>query len=1026
MHVWALAAGLLAAVPAARGADDDLFETTIRPLLLSRCQGCHASGSGAKTSGGLALDTRSGWQHGGDSGPAILPGDAERSLLVRAVRREEGVSAMPPDEAGGALAPHEVAALEAWVRAGAADPRDAAPMLGGMDRAAAEAWWSFQPPRAAAPPAVRDESLVADDIDRFVVAALEARGLRPAPLADRATLLRRATIDLTGLPPTPDELRAFLADTSPDAWERAVERLLASSAYGERFGRHWLDVARYADTAGDGADYPVREAALYRDWVIRAINADMPYDEFLRRQIAGDILAADAPPADRADLVTATGFLAVGKRYGYAPNPDYQHLDFADAIDSLGRSVLGLSLGCARCHDHKYDPVSAADYYALYGILQSTTWAFPGGEEHKRPAHFPALVPREEAARLDAEKASELARLDAARARARLEKLALEGKAFAGGVDLDLERREIGTGPADPEQKPWLSAGPNVVVPEAQSPFRHLHTAGTRGVRIGSGQPHEGVRHTFAERLVAAEGAPIRVAFDFRTVPTEGAEQPAGACRFYVGRGVIESTAIDFSATLGEFAVRDGDGWRVVTALEPGRWHHVEVTLDRAARRARGSITPFPAAGAAPVPIPLGEVVLPAAWDGAVDTIICDGLGHVAGPATVRDLDNLARGFDAFPPPGSADATVPAPPADAAERIAAIDEALVALDARRAQTAEAPAYPVAYGVSEGTPGDARVQLRGEPDKPGATVPRRNLEILGGDVLADPAAGSGRRELAAWLTRPDNPLTARVIVNRVWQWHFGRGLVATPSDFGTRGEAPSHPELLDWLAVRFLEGGSSLKDLHRRILRSRTWRQSADGDPAAVAADPDNRLLARHARRPLDAETLRDAILATSGLLDRSPAPPHPFPPVETWAFTIHQPFHAVYDSDRRSVYLMLQRTRRHPFLALFDAADPNQSVAARDATITPTQSLFLMNAPLVHRAGAALAARILAAADTRAGRIGAGTLLAWGRVADADEAAGLEAFLEACAAADPGAPQRDAWEALARVLLTSNPFLFVD
>jgi len=1004
-------------------AEDDFFESRIRPLLVARCQGCHATATG-KTSGGLALDSRQGWQTGGDSGPAIVPRDAGASLLLRAVRHADGVSAMPPEDAGPALTPAEIADLATWIDAGAADPREIGERLGGMDRDAARAWWSFSPPVAVEPPAVTDPTLVANDLDRFIVAALETRGLQPAPGADRQTLLRRAALDLTGLPPTPGEIRAFVDDPAPDAWERVVERLLASTAYGERWGRHWLDVARYADTAGDGADYPVREAATYRDWVIRAFNADMPYDTFLRRQVAGDILARDASPADYADLVTATGFLAIGKRYGYAPNTDYQHLDFADGIDSLGRSVLGLSIGCARCHDHKYDPVTAADYYALYGILQSTTWAFPGGEEHKRPANFPALLPPSETARIDRERSDALAALDHTIAARGAEKQVLEGKAFAGGVDLDVESQEIGKAPG---AKPWLSAGPNVVGPESQSPFTHVHPAGTRGVRVGTGQPNEGVRHTFEDRLVAGAGTPLHVCFDFRTVPSEGDEKPAGACRFYVGRGVIESTAIDFSARQSEFALRDGDGWRVVTPLEPGRWYHVRVTLDQTTKTGSGSITPFPKGAAAAEPIDLGPIALPAAWDGVVDTFICDGLGHVAGPATIRDIDNVGRQFDPFPPPGAPPAVKPVPPPDAADRLAALEKDLGELTAKRQALAETPPYPVAYGVSEGTPTDAHVQLRGEPDKPGARVARRFLEILGGDTVADPAAGSGRRDLAIWLTRRENPLTARVFVNRVWQWHFGRGLVATTSDFGVRGEAPSHPQLLDWLAVRFVDSGWKVKDLHRLILHSRTYRQSSEG--AAVAADPENRWLARFPRRALDAETLRDSVLAASGLLDTTPPPPHPFPAVDTWAFTIHQPFHGQpdhYDSDRRSVYLMVQRNRRHPFLALFDAADPNQSVAVRDATITPTQSLFLMNSPLVHRAGAALADRLLATSGDPDTRLRTAATLAWGREPEADELVGMRDFLARVTAEAPATTERDAWGALARVILTANPMLFVD
>ncbi|MEN9664606.1 MAG: hypothetical protein RLZZ326_969 [Planctomycetota bacterium] len=1015
----ALVVGATTRSPAA---DDDLFENRIRPLLVARCQGCHATATG-KTSGGLALDSRQGWQTGGDSGPAIVPGDSDASLLLRAVQGADGVAAMPPEDAGPALTPGEIDDLATWISSGAADPRVLEARLGGMNREAAASWWSFSRPVAAIPPEVFDAGLVANDIDRFITAGLESRGLKPAALADRRTLLRRVTFDLTGLPPTPAEIRAFLDDTTPDAWDRVIDRLLAASAYGERWGRHWLDVARYADTAGDGADYPVREAGSYRDWVIRAFNADMPYDAFLARQIAGDILAREAPPSDYADLVTATGFLAVGKRYGYAPNTDFQHLDFADCIDSLGRSVLGLSLGCARCHDHKYDPVTAPDYYALYGILQSTTWAFPGGEEQKRPANFPALVPPEEAARLDREKAETLAALDRELAEQTREKMDLEGKAFAGGVDLDLEAQAIGKGP---NTAPWLSAGPNTVLAESQSPWRHVHPEGTRGVRVGTGAPNEGVRYTFGDRLTATPGMPLHVCFDFRTISSGAAGEPAGACRFYLGRGVIESTALDLSATQRELALRDGDVWRVVTPLEPGRWYHVSVALDHATKTGSGSITPFPEEGQSPQPISFTDVKLPAGWDGIIDTFICDGLGAVGGPATIRDIDNVGRQGMPFPPPGAPPAVKSLPPADASERVALLGKEIGALAARRKVIADTPPYPVAYGVSEGTPTDARIQARGEPDKPGAEVPRRFLEFLGGDKLADPAAGSGRRDLAMWLTRRENPLTARVFVNRIWQWHFGRGLVPTTSDFGVRGERPSHPQLLDSLAVGFMESGWRVKDLHRLILRSHTYRQSADGDAGGIATDPENRLLGRFPRRPLDAETLRDALLATSGLLDRSPPLPHPFPAVDTWAFTIHQPFLGQYDSDRRSVYLMVQRNRRHPFLALFDAADPNQSVAVRDATITPTQSLFLMNAPLIHRAGEAFADRLLATAGERDARLRLAAELAWGRQPDDGELAGMHDFLARVAEQSPTPSEREVWGALARVLLTANPFLFVD
>jgi hypothetical protein len=624
-------------------------------------------------------------------------------------------------------------------------------------------------------------------------------------------LIRRVTFDLTGLPPTPEEIHAFLDDNAPGAFERVVDRLLASKHYGERWGRHWLDLARYADTAGDGADYPVREAYKYRNWVIDAFNADKPYDEFLREQIAGDILANQEPREQYAARVTATGFLAIGKRYGYDVNADFQHLDFADVIESVGRSVLGLSLGCARCHDHKYDPINMDDYYALYGILQSTRWPFPGGEEHKRPAKFAPLIPPDEAARHDKLRAEELNRLDAEVRQLKAQAVSAVGRTFAAGL-----------------------------------------------------------------------------------------------------------------------------------------------------------------------------------------------------------------------------ANIMVPPPDLTQPIAKSGAALTAATRQRATVDAKELYPVAYGVTEGLPSNALLQKRGEPDKPGPEVPRRFLEILGGDALPLGTGGSGRLELAQWITRPSNPLTARVFVNRVWQWHFGHGLVATPSDFGTRGEPPSHPELLDWLAARFAESGGSVKALHRLIVCSRVYQLAGVDDVVNLRADPANRLHWRFERRPLDAESIRDAMLAISGRLDRAMPSGHPFPPVNTWGFTIHHPFHAVYDSNHRSVYLMVQRNRRHPFLAMFDAADPNLSVAERLPTTTPMQALFLMNAPFVHEQADSLARRLLAAPGDDAARVRLAFEATQGRAADAAEARDALTFVEvyrqkeAALAVPEDRRTASAWAALGRVLLTSNGYLYVD
>jgi len=1002
-----------------RAADPALnfFEQKIRPLLVERCQGCHSAATG-KTSGGLALDTRQGWMTGGDSGPAIVPGEPEQSRLFQAMGYADPDLQMPPAGKGQRLTRDELAAVATWIRQGAVDPRSAGARLGGMSVEEAQTWWSWQPLRPAPVPPVRETDWPQTDIDHFVLAALEREGLPHAPPADRRTLLRRVTFNLTGLPPTPDEIHGFLADGEPGAWDRVIERLLASDAYGERWARHWLDVARYADTAGDGADYPVREAHRYRDWVVRALQRDLPLAEFIRLQIAGDLLANQRPPEEYADCVTATGFLAIGKRYGYAPNPDYQHLDFADVMDSLGRSLLGLSLGCARCHDHKFDPVSMTDYYGLYGILQSTRWSFPGGEEHKRPAHFPPLVPPAEVTRLESERAGHLVQLDDQLASLQARRGILDPRWLGGGPDLALEGQTEG----QPPTTPWLSAGPNAVTAGAQSPFSHVHPAGQRGVRVGSGLQTDGLRYVFPHKLKKRPGGRFHLTVDFRTAAD--ADQP-GAYRFYLGRGVIESLALEFSVSRTELAIRNGTTWEVLRPIAPGVWHTLQVTLDPAAGTWSGLVGP---AGDL---LEFRDKHLHPAWDGVLDTFICDGIGHVPGAAPARDIDNLGLQVLPFAKPGSDPVQPTPPPADAPAQLAQLEQQLQQLARDRDAVATRELYATAYGVSEGVPTNARLQKRGEPDQPGPEVPRQFLQILGGDALPGDTPGSGRLQLAEWLTRTRQPLLARVFVNRVWGWHFGQGLVTTPSDFGSRGERPSHPELLEWLTDRFLRSGGHLKDLHRLILKSAVYQLDSRELPEGLTRDPGNRWLWRHPRQPLDAESIRDAMLFVSGRLERGPAGPHPFPPTHTWGYTIHAPFHAVYESQHRSLYLMQQRNRRHPFLALFDSADPNQSVAQRLPTVTPTQTLYLMNSPFVHEQAAAFAGRF--AGEGLAGTERAYRMIeaAQGRIPPADELALAREFIERYAGQLPAStpePERvsAAWGAFARVLLTGNSFLTVD
>ena len=995
---------------------DDLFELRVRPLLIKHCLECHAS---QKQEGGLRLDSRAGWLRGGSRGTAIVPGEADESLLIRAVRYNDPELRMPPGDKK--LTSREIADLERWVKMGAVDPRQPSDIS--SDRLTLEqapAFWSFKPiVRAVLPATKSGDDWSRTPIDRFIKSRLDEHQLTPVQDADKRTLVRRATFDLTGLPPTPEEIAQFLADDHPDAFAQLVDRLLERKAYGERWGRHWLDVSRYADTAGDGSDYPVREAVKYRDWVINAFNADQPYNEFLREQIAGDIIAAGGPRELYASRVTATGFLAIGKRYGYQPSPAFQHLDFADVIDSVGRSLLGLSIGCARCHDHKYDPISAADYYALYGIMQSTTWAFPGGEEQKRPSHFPTLVPLEEATRLKKQKDDELAAIDSKLLQFREALRRKDINWQAGGLDLGMESQPVGK----PLTEPWVCAGPIEVRAAAQSPYAHVHPPGTRGVHIGSGLKTDGIRYVFKDGLKATPGKKMHFNIDFRTAAD--ADQ-TGAYRFYLGQGVVRSLAIECSVTPDAFVIRNGAKWEVLRKLEPGKWYTLQITIDPEQKTysgvvgTHGDLTQFKDRQVAPN------------WDGIANCFICDATGHIPGPASARDIDNIGLQESPFPPPGSK--AIPPRTQTPADRtyIAEIKVELQRLDARRQVVAASAPYEVAYGVSEGTPVNVKIQLRGEPAQPGDEVPRRFLEVLGGDRVAAGSKGSGRLELADWLTRTSNPLTARVFVNRVWQWHFGRGIVSTPSDFGSRGAAPSHPKLLDWIAAEFIDSGWSVKSLHRLIMRSHSYQLASVENQDNLATDPGNQWLWQYSRRPLDAESIRDAILAVSQTLDRSQAAPHPFPDVNTWGFTIHHPFHAVYDSNHRSVYLMTQRNRRHPYLALFDSADPNLSIGRRQPTITPTQALYLMNSVFVHTQANGLARRLIRSQGTTDERVRLAFELVHGRQPPQAEFQAAVDFIPAyverlsSTAEDKADRQLAAWSALARVVLTSNAFLFVD
>lgn len=777
--------------PTAEGIE--FFEKRIRPILVDRCLECH--GAGAKeVQGELLLDSREGWQKGGATGPAVVPGDPDRSLLIQAVRGTSDELQMPPDTK---LSGQEIADLETWVRLGAPDPRESgspSPNAVPLDPEQALDFWSLRPITDPRLPQTQTPEWSANGIDRFLISRWEQEGLTPAVDAERSVWLRRVTYDLLGLPPTPEELDAFLADEAPDAQSRVVDRLLGSPHYGERWGRYWLDVVRYADTAGDNSDFPIPQMYRYRNWVIEALNRDLAYDDFVREQLAGDLLGGETA-AIRNERTIATGYIANARRFGSRVDDYPQHLTIEDTLDNLGRAFLAVTINCARCHNHKFDPVSTADYYALYGIFHSTRYPWPGIELEQHQRDLVPLIPPEEVESLLA------------------------------------ERRE---------QKVELQAE--------------------------------------------------------------------------------------------------------VTRLKRLR--------DEASGDAR------------------------------------------------EDLDKQ------------------------------LSEAEEKLDEHNKVP---PPFEQAYAVVEGSRiEDVAIQHKGDPTKLGPVVRRRFLTMLGGPPLPESDATSGRLALANWIVDSANPLGPRVIANRIWLSHFGKGLVATPNDFGRQGRRPTHPELLDWLARELMNAEWSIKTLHRTILSSHAYQLSSGATDELAERDPANELLAVFPRRRLDAEAIRDTLLLLGGKLDTSPGGPHPFPDPRTWKFTQHNPFKAIYETNRRSIYLMTQRIQRHPYLGIFDAADPSFSTPARSVSTTPLQALYLLNDPFVHDQARGLAVRLLAAESAETSRVELAYRLALARKPAAEEVAAAVELVHGVHAqlAETGVSPDDrdvqSWEAFCRALFRLNELVYID
>lgn len=895
----------------------EFFEKRVRPVLVEKCYECHSEGK--KTKGGLAVDTREALLRGGDNGPSLVAGDPDKSRFIEAIRYKNRDMQMPPK---GALSAEQIRDLETWVKMGAPDPREkvvseAAPKPHGMTLEAGRKFWSFTPLANPVQPVVRNTAWVKTPVDAFILAELEKNELQPAPPADRRTLLRRATFDLTGLPPTPEEVEAFLADKSPDAFAKVIDRLLASPQYGERWGRHWLDVARYADSNGMDENVAYGHSWRYRDYVVKAFNNDKPYDQFLIEQLAGDLLPA-SEQTSREDSLAATGFLALGARVLAEPDVRKLEMDIIDEqLDTLGKAFMGMTIGCARCHDHKFDPFSTADYYAMAAIFRSTKslsdekmgaikfWyehALATPEQLEAKAKYEVLV-KEQAAKL-----AKFSNETRAKLKAELHEHAADYLAAAAELPEDADYASI-------------------------------------------------------QSLAAKRGLRARYLLTCRLYLTRNPEHPFfEKWRELAGAAKTEEVRVHY----GKLFTDAGAALKAAKALDAKADKPADATLA--------------AAHAA--------------------------LHDIAGILAIPDKD-----ADAF------DDTM----LSTAEKM---KDELMALEDKT------PDPPALMGVRDATVTKTLpIHIRGSYLTLGKETERGFPEVMRTSFTKPvlPAKQSGRLELARWMASSEHPLTARVMANRVWRWHFGRGIVGSTDNFGVLGDKPSHPALLDWLARTFIEDGWSVKDMHRLIMKSSAYQMASThpsaGQPSSAAdpalVDPENKLLWRANLQRLEAEEIRDAMLAASGSLSKEVGGKTIPLRNREFVFNHTSKDHTTYETPRRALYLPIIRNHLYDMLEQFDYPDPTMPTGSRNSTVVAPQALIMLNSPVAMQSAERLAVKLCGAEVDDEARVQQAFAALYARPAAPQETSRVLAFVKR------HPDRKEAWTLLCHTLMAANEFMYL-